>query len=250
MEEQFYVIFPLIVYFVSIKTLKKITIAILILCPLLRLWGVLYGVHQVTDPYWFGELFYTNTFCQSDALLTGVALAIFDFKHLKPYLTFFATLIICLTAGIAFLVCLRSAGWFLVPAKSLGFDFPCFWFYEKTAYWLVNIRPFYQYTMVNFIAASLILPAINGKPLFPFLFQNKGVAYLGKISYGIYVFHFPILTSLIMLTDIKFGGWYHITDPPVIQISCFILYISIVIFAAHLSYQYFEKRILKFKNHT
>jgi peptidoglycan/LPS O-acetylase OafA/YrhL len=68
LEEQFYLIYPFIVYFASIKNLKKIVIALIVMCPLLRLWASIYGVNLVSDPYWLGELFYSNTLLQADAL--------------------------------------------------------------------------------------------------------------------------------------------------------------------------------------
>lgn len=247
LEEQFYLIFPFLVYFLTLKNLKIVTIIILILCPLLRLWGVVYGVHKVTDLYWLGEFFYSNTFCQADALFTGVALAIFRIKDFKPYLTFFIMAAIWFFTGITCFIFLRKAGYFLVEFKSLGYNFPGFWFFEKTPYWIINIRPFYQYTIVNLLAASLILPAINGRSLFPSIFQNKQVTYLGKISYGIYVFHSPLLALFIMIADSKLGGWHNFTKPPIIEIGCFLIYVSTVILTAHISYRYFESKILKYK---
>jgi peptidoglycan/LPS O-acetylase OafA/YrhL len=97
------------------------------------------------------------------------------------------------------------------------------------------------------LAASLILPAINGKPLFPVLFQNSRIAYLGKISYGIYVFHSPILAIFMLIGDSKLGGWYVFTKNPLVEIGCFLIYVSIMIGIAHISFQYFEKKILKYK---
>lgn len=247
-EEQFYFIFPFLVYFLSIKNLKRAVVALLIFCPLLRLWAVLSVNNQTIDPTWLGETFYTNTFCQSDALFTGVALAIFDFKSMKPYVSFFIMVTIWLLTGLACLICVRNAGWtHLTAVKSLGYDFPGYWFTEKTNYWFINIRPFYQYTMVNLLAASLILPAINGRPIFPRIFLNKKITYLGKISYGIYVFHFPLITLFVLLGNLKLGGWFGFSNRPIVEIGMFIIYISIVILSAHLSYQYFEKRFLKYK---
>jgi peptidoglycan/LPS O-acetylase OafA/YrhL len=248
LEEQFYLIFPFIVYFTSNKALKVITVLILVICPLLRLWAVLFGVHLVSDTYWFGEFFYSNTFCQSDALFTGVALAVFNIKNTKSYFNFFIAAAIWLAAGFACFICLRKAGYFLVPFKSFGYDFPGFWFMERTKYWFINIRPFYMYTLVNLLAGALILPAINGRPLFPFIFLKKWMAYLGKISYGIYIFHNPVLATLIVIADMKLGGWYKLTQTPLKEVFGFVIYLIIVISIAHLSYQYFEKRILKYKN--
>ena len=247
LEEQFYLIFPFLVYFASIKTLKITTIVILILCPLMRLCGVVYGTTMVSDHYWLGELFYSNTFCQADALFTGAALAIFNIKSIKPYLTFFCAALAWLSLGLICFIFLRKAGYFLVPFKSFGYDFPGFWFDERTNHWFINIRPFYQYTLVNLLAASLILPAINGKPIFPVLFQNRGIAYLGKISYGIYIFHNPIMAVFILVADVNLGGWYRLTQNPFAEIACFLLYIAVVISIAHLSFRYFEKSFLKYK---
>jgi peptidoglycan/LPS O-acetylase OafA/YrhL len=239
LEEQFYTMFPFIVYFSSLKTLKGITIAMLVFCPLLRLWGVLYGINTGSDHYGFGDLFYRNTICQSDALFTGAALAIFKIKQAKPYLTFILVATLWLLAGMVCFVFLRKSGYFLVPGKSLGYDFPAFWFALKTKYWFINIRPFYQYTLVNLLAAALILPAINGKALFPFIFQNKGVSYLGKISYGLYIIHFPIIGLFVFIADVNFGGWYHLTSQPLAEIGLFLVYIIVVIGVAHVSYKYF-----------
>lgn len=245
-EEQFYLIFPFIVYFASFKTLKRVIIGVLIVCPLIRLWSAIYGIQLVSDRYWLGELLYSNTFCQADALCTGAALAVFNIKLLKPYFTFFVTTVIWLLVGMTIFYFLRKMGYFLVEAKSLGYDFPGFWFEEPTKYFWVNIRAFYQYSLVNLLAVTLILPAINGNPLFPSFFTHPFISYLGKISYAIYVFHNPLLALMEMIGD-KCGGWYKLTDNHFVEIGCFVSYCIVLVGLAHLSYQYFEKRILAYK---
>ncbi|HEY5326200.1 MAG TPA: acyltransferase, partial [Mucilaginibacter sp.] len=99
-EEQFYLIFPFIVYFLDVRSLKKLVIAIIIICPLIRLWGAIVGVHLVTDRFWLGEFMYSNTFCQADALAAGAALALFNIKIRFPYLNFFIVSIACLLVGL------------------------------------------------------------------------------------------------------------------------------------------------------
>lgn len=242
-EEQFYLIFPFIVYFSSAKTLKRIVIGILIVCPLIRLWGALIGAHLVSNRYWLGELMYSNTFCQADALAAGAALAIFDIKIRFPYRNFFVVTVVFLVVGLTCLFFLRRAGYFLVEGKSLGFDFPGFWFDEKTPWFFINIRAFYQYSLVNLLAVVLIAPATIKKPLFPKIFDWKPVSYLGKISYGIYLFHNPFI-AFFMLGATFFGGWFTITANPFIHIGLFALYLVVVISLAHISYQFFERKII------
>jgi peptidoglycan/LPS O-acetylase OafA/YrhL len=242
-EEQFYLIFPFIVYFCSTKTLKRVIIGIIIICPLLRLWAAIIGVNLVTDRYWLGELFYSNTFCQADALAFGAALALFNIKIKLPYINFLMITLVCLVVGLTCFFFLRKTGYFLVEGKSLGFNFPGFWFDEKTPYFLINIRAAYQYTLVNLFAFFLIAPATIKKPLFPAILKSKPLSYLGKISYGIYLFHNPVI-AFFMLGATFFGGWFSLTAKPLVHISIFILYLAIVIGLAHISYQYFERRIM------
>ena len=133
-----------------------------------------------------------------------------------------------------------------MEGKSLGYDFPGFWFDEPTKYFLINIRAFYQYTLVNLLAVSLILPAIQGTPLFPKVFLNSFISYLGKISYGIYLFHNPLVATMEMIGN-RLGGWDKLTSNRLVETICFFGYSVVLVGLAHLSYQYFEKRILVYK---
>ncbi|ASU36797.1 acyltransferase family protein [Mucilaginibacter xinganensis] len=246
-EEQFYLIFPFLVYFLNSRQLKKLVIAIMIICPLIRLWAAVIGIHLVSNRYWLGEFLYTNTFCQADALAAGALLALHPFNINFPYRTFFITAFICLATGLTCLYYLRHAGYFLVDGKSLGFDFPAFWLMETTPHFLINIRAFYQYSLVNLLAFVLIAPAVIKKPLFPAILQSAPISYLGKISYGVYLFHYP-MKALFVIGGGFFGGWFTLTANPVIHIGLFILYLFVVIMLAHFSYQYFERKImLKYK---
>lgn len=85
--------------------------------------------------------------------------------------------------------------------------------------------------------------------------NNKKVLYIGTVSYGIYIFHFPLgdylnehLFNPIWL-KINFSAWgklaflkYHS------WIIKFPLYTAISVFIAHYSFHYFEKPILKLKD--
>jgi len=247
-EEQFYLVFPFIVYFLNKEALKKLVIAIIIICPLIRLWAAVVGVHMVTNRYWLGEFLYTNTFCQADALAAGALLALSPITLKRHYLNFFLVAFTCLIVGLVCFYFLRKAGYFLVEGKSLGYNFPALWLEEYTPHFLINIRAFYQYSLVNLLAVFLIAPATIKKPLFPSLFNSKAASYLGKISYGIYLFHNPMISFFIIGASFL-GGWAKLTDNSVMHLGIFVFYLILVIFLAHLSYQYFERKvILKYRN--
>lgn len=64
-EEQFYLVWPMIVRFCSESQLRKITIAVICISPVLRLYS---AAHQVN--------IYSNTFCRLDGLMAGALLAV------------------------------------------------------------------------------------------------------------------------------------------------------------------------------
>ena len=60
--------------------------------------------------------------------------------------------------------------------------------------------------------------------------------YLGKISYGLYLYHQPILIALRGFGPLE--AWY----------ICAPLGLSVALVFSHLSYQYFERPILRLKD--
>jgi peptidoglycan/LPS O-acetylase OafA/YrhL len=65
-EEQFYLVWPIVVRFLSRAAVKRLAVAVICLSPLLRLCLASYGVSL-----------YTNVFCRLDGLMAGALLALF-----------------------------------------------------------------------------------------------------------------------------------------------------------------------------
>jgi peptidoglycan/LPS O-acetylase OafA/YrhL len=91
------------------------------------------------------------------------------------------------------------------------------------------------YTAVDLIFA-LALVQIRNKTFMPILFEHSLLVYLGKVSYGLYVFHYPI----IWLVYVSMRSF-----PELARASTALL-ITIVISA--ISYEYFEKRFINMKD--
>jgi peptidoglycan/LPS O-acetylase OafA/YrhL len=64
--------------------------------------------------------------------------------------------------------------------------------------------------------------------------------YLGKISYGIYMYHMIVVT--LILYGLKFLNLDMLIDQTVLILGINLLIVSVTILTAHFSYQYFEKK--------
>jgi peptidoglycan/LPS O-acetylase OafA/YrhL len=105
----------------------------------------------------------------------------------------------------------------------------------------------YMFNLVNLVMFFLIVCAIVGQPIAKWLFENKAIVYLGKISYGTYVYHLALMQFFFYVVKrVAFvppsGHFYWL------QIVYFIIYMSLLYFISHLSYKYFELYFLKLKN--
>ena len=104
-------------------------------------------------------------------------------------------------------------------------------------------RSMIQEIVISLLFLLLILFTINDKN--QGVFRNKLFSYLGKISYGIYMYHtfvmflvFPFVNKY--LVNFKEGIYYNILLYPLIFI--------ITILLSSLSYQYFELKFIKIKD--
>ena len=92
----------------------------------------------------------------------------------------------------------------------------------------------------SFLFAILILnTATNDKTIISF--NNKILNYLGKISYGIYVYHWIIIYLILdLIMNVKENFW-------LFNILLYVFSIIISILISHISYFYFEIWFLKLK---
>lgn len=139
-----------------------------------------------------------------------------------------------------------------------------FYYYGKDTIQLVTKNPFSYIVMLVLIFLLLILPLgplyiqnICLGVLFMFLilitidnnnklvFRNQYFSFLGKISYGIYMYH-----AFVMFLVFPFVNKYinPSSDILLYNILVYIFIISITIIISHLSYKYIELRFIKIKD--
>jgi peptidoglycan/LPS O-acetylase OafA/YrhL len=146
-EEQFYLLWPFIVYFCSESQLRKIAVAIVLASPLLRFYLVQHHVD-----------IYSNTCCRLDGLMAGAFLALMlrsnpicPDKYVNR-----AWIALCISAPLA-LVTAGRAQWIVFSFTSLA--------------------------SVSFVYLALY----SQQKWLRIALRNRFLVYTGTISYGIYV---------------------------------------------------------------
>ena len=122
---------------------------------------------------------------------------------------------------------------------------------ENRIYDINKARSFINYFSVeayHFFSMMLFSIVISLMTLSPLkVLENKLLIYLGKISYGIYMYH-SIVIQLIGLIYLKVFSKFYFDKSIVVVLYNFIV-IIVTILISHLSYKYYELYFIKKKKH-
>ena len=169
-EEQFYFVWPWVVLFTSEKTLLRISLAALIVIPILRI---------VCTPYVPNEFYiYTLTPFRADLLCAGAALALL-WKRRTPLVT----------ARITRWSPWVCVGGFLVFAGTQAW--PVFRLAHNT--WEANG---FVYLFSLIAASGLLAWALTDRGWLRRLLSTRPLRYLGEISYTMYLVHIFLVVKL------------------------------------------------------
>ena len=235
-EEQFYLLWPLLVFVLTPRGTRWMIIGILILIPLLRL--LVFAVTEAS-PMVLGRLFYLATEFQLDGFAAGAAIAVFKLTDVKVAPAKLALAIACaLLLGLVNLLIAQRAGHFAPESPKgtvfggISFGYPLLMPYNGQFLW--------GYTLMNFLSMVLIISASQPNVVARF-FENRFLCYLGKMSYGIYVLHLPVQQC--------FRGAFPIHPRTWPGMMIFLPQLATVIAVAHVSYFHFEIRFLGMKDY-
>jgi peptidoglycan/LPS O-acetylase OafA/YrhL len=225
-EEQFYLIWPFAIYFLSVKSLKKLMLCLILIIPLLRFALEVYLTNTFAskDQELIGNMVYWFSLSNFDAFAIGGAINFLgnDLLGFNKKRWLILTMAICIVVAILNGSKLSSIG--IYDISSFGFPL------HST----LNEQHLWSYTLLNFFFAALIWNTLTAKRT-PFNF--KPLQGIGKISYGMYVFHFLILIVFDKLRIFIYN-----------DLVTLIIYLFTCIAVSYLSYYGIEKRILSFKN--
>ncbi|MBV1911525.1 MAG: acyltransferase [Kangiellaceae bacterium] len=176
-EEQFYLIWPFVIYLIHKSSVKRALLIIIVSGPMIRF--LLAQLVMVNNGAGFNDVdmvVYSFTLSNFDAFAIGGYFALYgkNTSNLKILAMFLALVVI---------------GFVTDYMSGVKFDLRSFGYssFMKDSY-----KYIWAFSLFSTLFA-LILVNIRDKVFLPIIFENKIIAYLGKISYGLYVYHFPLV---------------------------------------------------------
>ena len=160
-EEQFYLLWPLVLRKTSKRTIGVIAISLLVLASLTR--AVLLLQHEGGDPIWY------NTFARLDSIACGILLALALHGRVTFQIGIWRRLGLLILGVLAWIIVGRFCG-LLDRTPGLG-------------------RGMIGYPLMSLGGVAAFLGVLGAaQDGLPFL-KSPVLVYLGKISYGLYAFH-------------------------------------------------------------
>lgn len=231
-EEQFYLVWPFIVLLTSRKNLKRIMLLFVILIPVFRyILFLLLQKNPSLDNGDIGDAVYWNTISQADAFAIGglVSVVISEGKIIFQQWFVYITAILFLLYGIcmSLLQYGADAGNYLF---NLG--------YPSAS--VFKLAPVFSYSIANLFFASCIFFLADAfirkqKSVISTFLSTNVLVQVGKVSYGMYIYHWAIMMLLK-----RYASWKN-------SLVNFPIYLAIVFAVAYLSYRFFESFFLKWK---
>ena len=217
-EEQFYFLWPLAVLLLSRHLLLGLCLVLLVGAALAR-----YVVAAQTESF---SLAFTPLACVVDSLAAGAMVAILRRSPMAGKCG----------KGVGYAAIAVGGGGAALIIVHNGLD--CFW-----GGWMA--RPSVNHLMLSALAitfSGLILVALDRTTYLAALLRAGVLRHIGKISYGLYMYHWPLLLLLPLLLKqfglepLRFRYWLPV-------------YLAVTYIAALMSWQFFEKRINAMKRH-
>ncbi|HEU4654374.1 MAG TPA: acyltransferase [Steroidobacteraceae bacterium] len=217
-EEQFYLLWPFVVHRLSDTKLARACLGLIIGTLVVRTIMAVIGAPD--------EMIYEFTICRMDALAAGALLATWLDYQDRPRLL------------------LTTSSWHLPAALAivtLGALFSRL--YTRDTLFTQTIG----YTFLAAFFALILLPCVIGtnrlNRIWRALLSARALRSVGKYSFAMYVFHFPIqwhLQKFLPLLEQRLAAWAGIV---------FVVIVGLLSYAgAYLSYHLFEKHFLRLKS--
>ncbi len=233
-EEQFYFLFPLIIFLCPPKFIKNLMIGIIVISPAIRFLLGEYYKSKGLPVEVIADAVYWNTLSHLDAFCLGGIIPVFmlDKKIKKPVNILRGIILIFFAAGLIN---------YLFSNSNLSY-----WDDFGYNHWLINnYQHVWHYTLINIFCAAviLVLTSANSTKSIPWVrkfLEHPWIVRIGKVSYGMYIFHWIVLVYI-------FNNIFK-PDTYLEKALLFIPYVATVYAISELSYSFFELYFIKLKD--
>lgn len=226
-EEQFYFVWPVVALVTPKKKLVSLTLALIVACIVVRAGFTLKS--HVWDPLTTVKFVYRATFTRADGLLMGALVATLQRESSHPIAHVWRRL----RFPLFVLTGLATLGLYVVAKGLNGYDRRVI----SAGYFL----------LATFFASAVSLCA-DGEigPRVKSLLSSKVLVSCGKVSYGMYIFHWPILVLAVPWLKRTQEG---MAEPMQLALNLGFMVGAIVLVwgFAQVSFRYFESPFLKLK---
>ncbi len=225
-EEQFYLVWPFLIYFLPHLWLKRLVVVLVLAGPLFRWW-----LARWLGPEAMPETLYWFTLTHLDAFATGAAMVVFG-QYFSRQVGKWAWLAVLLglVAGVA--NGLLWSGPLPLDWTSLGYPIAH----------MGHNQHLWSYSLLNIASAFVILLATQ-LPESHWLASRPLVA-IGKVSYGMYVYHWCILAMVVRAYKALGGENYG----PAGALLMFVGYYGVLYAVSYVSFRWFEARFIQLKD--
>lgn len=227
LEEQFYFVWPLLVFVLGIRSLRLLVVSVIILAPLFRFWFVQHLMAGGLSGEMSGRVSYSFTISQLDALAAGAAIPILNLqRHVRKTGRWVAGMAcLLLVAGVLNYLALRQQG-LTISVTSLGLS----------GGMVNNLQHVWSYSLVNLLFLFVILHLTTVR--YRGIFTAPVFVRIGKIAFGMYVLHMAVLIAF---------NWLNAKYLHSVALS-FAMGFGATFLLADLSYRHFERRFLAMKD--
>jgi peptidoglycan/LPS O-acetylase OafA/YrhL len=225
LEEQFYIIWPFVVYLLSPRQLRRLVIGLIALGPVFRLSVALIVEHLGLKNV--GAITYTFTLSQFDGFAFGAAIPVFGLTErvVRPQRLAMLATGLLLLVGLSNYASLQAQGEH-VHITSLGLPIG----------FTRNFQHIWSYSLVDATFLTIILYLIS--PRYDGVFNNPALVRMGKVAYGMYIVHSAIIVFVKPYAR-------HL---PLGTVLGFVATFLLIWLASELSYCHFERRFLSLKD--
>lgn len=240
-EEQFYLVFPFLVYFLNKTTLRKVVLAAIIIAPIFRIGFYFFLKYEnPNDMAWVAQNLVRIPFAQMDSIAMGAAIALFNFDKIKfPVKLFWQ-----LSLFIAVLYLSNMAYVYFVE----GTNYYQITYGKKLAEnWMAHNFLFsYMITLVNAWCMLAIYCVVKGHNI-KWLLENKLLVFVGKLSYGIYLMHLPLMFVFYLL--VQQIPFLRNSSSNILKEGCVLaLFLAFLLGVSYISFHFFEKRFIQLRH--